>query len=269
MNAQDDARRMLRNAEAALSERPSPRVRQAVMRAATAAADAAHRRQLEAQKSRPGIGSRWSRAGWFAPIWRWSAPVAASVLVGAIAVELVSQMHQAVPTAGSSALPQREDKARPDSVATPSAGAPPVAVDRGTVDRAAAASPAPRAKAVEHPASRKAEPQAAEVERFKANAAPSADRDAAAVQESRQISVPLDVSPAQAQAPAPAAAERARSAAAPAAQAAAPPPQLDSKAWIERIVALRRQGRQREADQELERLRRAYPGLSIPPEALR
>jgi hypothetical protein len=54
--------------------------------------------------------------------------------------------------------------------------------------------------------------------------------------------------------------------------AAAPPPGAASqtpKEWIDRIVALRRTGRQDEADRELAALRKRYPDIVVPASALR
>lgn len=79
-------------------------------------------------------------------------------------------------------------------------------------------------------------------------------------------SAPAQVSPSAGASGAPAAlAERSatRSAARPAVPAEAP------EAWLKRIVELRAQGRDREADESLAEFRRRHPGYAIPPELLK
>jgi hypothetical protein len=41
---------------------------------------------------------------------------------------------------------------------------------------------------------------------------------------------------------------------------------LEPQAWIERILALRREGRMQEAQRSLEQFRRRYPDYRLPPE---
>ena len=53
-----------------------------------------------------------------------------------------------------------------------------------------------------------------------------------------------------------------------AAQRIAEPP-LDPKTWIERILALRREGKLQEAERSLQELRRRYPDYPLPPELAR
>jgi hypothetical protein len=50
-----------------------------------------------------------------------------------------------------------------------------------------------------------------------------------------------------------------------AAQPAAEPP-LDPKTWLDRILALRREGKLQEAERSLQEFRRRYPDYPLPPE---
>jgi hypothetical protein len=103
-----------------------------------------------------------------------------------------------------------------------------------------------------------------------AASARSAERAAEGVGEARQD--PAAAPPSVPAAP-PRAAPLGRSAAAPAAQGAA---RLDAArdfegsapTWLERIVKLRAEGREAEADAELKRFRERYPDVQVPPAAL-
>jgi hypothetical protein len=239
----DDLRvvQRLRAAEAALDERPSPRVRQAVMRvAADAVRKGAARRAMSAVRA-------WSAARWLQPRWRWSMPLAASVLVGAIAVGLVSEVQRASVPSGATgaASPQSEIEARSKPEAPPPA----------------APAPASTASAMA--------PLRATPELSRSGGAVTPQRDALApapVLSGKVITAPSEIPAARAEAPvsAPISARKADRAAAQATAKEETPQQ-----WIDRIVAMRREGRQDQADRELIRLRERFPGVVVPPAALR
>lgn len=278
MSDTDDAGllRQVRDAEAALDERPAPRVRQAVLRAAAQAA-----------RPDPGPSSTTAapparaariRAGWVWPprSWGWSIPAAASVLVGAIAVGVVSEVQRtAVPLAATVAAPATptEKKASAAEAAAPPSPAPaagPSASGAATRD-AGPARPAVRSLAPVAESSNA--PPAASV----AQAAPSkALSDRAPIREERSRA--YAALPEQTHSQAEDSALRQDTLTAPTAKQVPSPasaiarmliePQTPQQ-WVDRIVAMRRAGRQDEADRELALLRKRYPEFAVPAAALR
>jgi hypothetical protein len=224
---EDDASlvRRLRAADAVLNERPSPRVRKAVMRlAAESARQAAGQPASNAVPARPG-------ARWLLLHWRWSASVAASVLVGAVAVGLISEIQRTAvpPGEGPAISAQSEAKPRYES-AVPQSGVPAAPAASGSL------------------ATRREVPLPARPSSAKTIISPSESSGA----------------PSAAPPSAPAAARTADRAAAQAISAQQTPQQ-----WLDRIMVLRREGRQEEADRELSRLRERFPEVIVPPAALR
>ena len=243
MSDRDDALELqrLRAAEAALDQRPSPRVRHAVLRAA---ADACKQRAGgPAPSVKPRLALRWG----------WSLPVAASVLIGAIALGLISEIERAP-------APLEPERAAPAASREPAAQA-----------RSEAQSPAPLAPAAPAPAALSQAP-----------AAPATHQAGDAI-ERRRAAPRLTAAPSAKATTQASESSAARSAAAAAPQAAAGAAgagpanaavslklaQETPQQWIDRIVAMRRQGRQDEADRELERLRKRFPDVVVPPAALR
>ena len=281
MSDTDDAGllRQVRDAEAALGERPAPRVRQAVLRAAAQAA-----RQDPGPSSTtaaPPARAARIRAGWGWPLrsWGWSIPAAASVLVGAIAVGVVSEMQRtAVPTAATvaaSATPteQKASAAEAGAPPSPAPAAAPSASGAATRDagpaRAAVrslapvaeSSNAPPAASVAQAAPSKALPDQAPIrqERSRAYAA-LPEQTQSQVEDSalRQEALSAPAAPTAKQVPSPA----------PAMARMLAEPQTPQQ-WVDRIVAMRRAGRQDDADRELALLRKRYPQFAVPAAALR
>ncbi len=275
MSDTDDAGllRQVRDAEAALDERPAPRVRQAVLRAAAHAA-----RPDLSPRSTPAVPPARAariREGWGWPprSWGWSIPAAASVLVGAIAVGVVSEMQRsAVPGVAASATATEKEASAPEAAAPPLPVAAPSASGAATrsagtarpaipsLAPAAESSNAPPAPSAAQAALSKALPQARiRQERSQPyaalpEAAQSPAEDSAMQQDTR--SAPAARTAKQVQSPAPAMASTLTEPRTP-------------QQWIDRIVAMRRAGRQDEADRELALLRKRYPEFLVPAAALR
>jgi len=250
--------RQLRDAEATLGERPTARVRRAVLRAAAQAVGPGLNAPPRAAPTRPGR-SLWPRN------WGWSIPVAASVLVGAIAVGVVSEVQRsAAPTSATavaSAAPAEKKTPAPEAIASPRREAGAMAPAPGFAAKRDAGTASPAAKSVAPLAARRAVPvlPGANREPSEAYAAP-AQRTRTQAQDAL---VELDTRPgpaaptdAQVQAPAPTGAKLPMQ------------PQTPQR-WVERIVALRRAGQQDEADRELALLRKRFPQFVVPAEALR
>jgi hypothetical protein len=221
----------LRAAHDLLDERPSSKVRAAVLRAAgrgpgvDAAAGSPH---APATRRR-----RWS--GW-APL----AAAGATAAVGVLAIGVSLHVERERPVA------QKLESPPAAAMSPPAAAAAPAAPTRKAAP-ALAAPPAPTRDAAPAPAALAAAPRAP---------AATAARMSPSVQ---------NVAPAAADAGAPplpegASEQRARSSRA---QAAVVSPDD----WLRRIVELRRAGREAEADRELARFRAAFPSAKVPPEA--
>lgn len=217
---------------------------------------------------------------------RWAKPAAiAAVLVLSVGVTLRiaeerpdAQLQPAVPPpAASVASPPAEPIDRP---------APPLAsslpektparqpkTQSGPVETHAAAarsteSRAEMASSAAEPADRapRASERVAAPPSAPAASAPPADVFVPSPRADGAQLAPAQISPSAGASGAPAAlAERSatRSAARPAVPAEAP------EAWLKRIVELRAQGRDREADESLAEFRRRHPGYVIPPELLK
>jgi hypothetical protein len=281
MSDADDAGllRQLRDAEAALDERPAPRVRQAVLRAAVQAA----RPDVSPSSTpvAPPARAARIRAGWGWPprSWGWSIPAAASVLVGAIAVGVVSEMQRTaaptVATVAASATPTEKKASAPEAAAPPSpaAAAAPSASGAGTV----VAGPArPAIRSLTPAAESSNAPPAASVAQ-----APLSNVLLGPARIRPERSQAYAALPKQTQSPAEDSAPRQETRSAPAAQTAAqvqsPAPAMarvltepqTPQQWVDRIVAMRRAGRQDEADRELVLLRKRYPEFVVPAAALR
>jgi len=276
MSDSDDASllRQVRDAEAALDERPAPRVRQAVLRAAAQAA-----RPVLSPPATPPARAARILAGWGWPprSWGWSIPAAASVLVGAIAVGVVSEMQRtAAPTAATvaaSATRTEKKASASEAAAPPSPVAVPQASGAAALD-AGAARPAERSLAPVAESSN-APPMASVAQAALSKALP----DQARIRQER--SQAYAALPEKAQSQAEDSALRQDTQSAPAAQTAkqvpSPAPAMarmltdprTPQQWVDRIVAMRRAGRQDEADRELALLRKRYPEFVVPAAALR
>jgi hypothetical protein len=286
--------RQVRHAEATLDERPAPRVRQAVLLAASQAAGAGLDRAsmtaappARAGPARPG----WS---WWPRTWNWSVPVVATMLVGAIAVGIVTEVQRAAqpaaPAVLASATPEVQKTPAPEAMAPSrreAAAAPPEPIASARPDVAAGApvaAAAKRAAGAPQPATRPASPlaESSNAPPVTPTAAPAASAASSEQARFRQEPSETDTLPAkrvqnkvidssarrdtasatagqmtlQVQAPV---------SAAPRAHAEPETPQH----WVDRIVALRHAGRQDEADRELALLRKRFPQFAVPAAALR
>jgi len=216
---------------------------------------------------------------------RWPMPLAAaaSVLVGAIAVLLATQVEQQAPGENAEVVP-----AAPPAAATAADTAVRAATAPATSAETSAASATPTAAA---PAPSRRDREVMATAPIPAEA-PS--RDAAAGERAAPAPVAADSAAPAPSAPAPAtsaaitpenAQQRTqKDAAAPAAARLAGRAQGESRAeiaavpaapwratpeaWVERIVKLRAEGRHDEADAELAALRARHPDLRLPAAAL-
>lgn len=247
-----------------LDEAPAPQSRAAILAAAARAS---------------GAGPQPVRR---APRWRLPLAAAASVLVGAIAILLATQVERSSPGGEAEVVAAAPPgpKSAPADAAVDAAPAPasvalaPAAREaaapvqsRRDREAAAPAPPLPAAPTSKGEASERGEPAERPLAAATESAAskPAAPAPPAAA-ESREA-VP---SRAQADAQSPAAAKlAARGAGVAGAPAAEFPWRATSAAWIEKIVSLRGEGRHGEADAELAALRVRHPDLRLPPAALR
>jgi hypothetical protein len=289
----DDApARRYREASAALDERPSAATRAAILAAAA--------RQVDA-RPRPADAPRIVRRS------RWPLAAAAAVLLSTLAVMMANRTGQEMPSftapaerapdvvavapAPSVAATPSSDSAAP-LPAPPIAQAPDAAAKRSTMSSA-------REERSSAPSAPKERPdaQASDVASPAASARPVERAPEITSAEARQElpaapPAPARTAPLARSAPAPAAAgamrapdvAAARPEASPmeraATREAAPAPQgvarLDAvrdfegsaPMWLERIVKLRRDGREAEADAELKRFRERYPDVQVPSAAL-
>jgi len=289
----------LRAAHQLLDERPSPRVRAAVLRAAAQVRERSE--PSTARASRERSSHTWLR-------WRPTAAATVTVAVLAIGVALNVDRQTSVgsrieppaaPAPAASAPPQLQRLAparqqepvgqAKHSDAVPAGTLGGLARDRKPVGEAA--------PSVTAPAPAEAAPPVQEFMRKKVDQAKST---AAAPPPKASITGPASSLPAAAAQSADqltgAPQEKERRFAAPAPALAAPPPAgrvIDGKPaadevqstrarakdkreaavrspdeWLARIIELRRAGRNAEADDELARFRTAFPDATIPPDAL-
>ncbi len=227
-----------RSAEALLAEVPSRRVRENVLRVAR-----------QAVRPAGGAGPAAHR--------RWPMALAASVLVGTVGAILTVQLSRKVEPV-QLAMASRE-VATPAASAT-SGAAPAVAQSRSKVTTVAAASGPREARTVAGGVAPVGSPVP-----FPARAAPQSpplqltqEMRADRLEGAKEVMVPQSANLATA-APAARAADA----------ASAPAAVLGAQQWIDRILALRRNGRQDDADRELAELRKRYPTLEIPRAAMR
>lgn len=259
------AARRYREASAALDERPSAATRAAILAAAA--------RQVEArpQAADAPLDSRRPR---------WPLAAAAAVLLSTLAVMMANRTGDEMPsfTAPAERAPEAVAVAPAPSVAaTPSADsvapspAPSIAQATAPIAKRSTASDAreERSSATAAPKER------LDVQGSEAASPPAAARPAERVAEGASAEARQELPAASPSAPLapPRAAPLARSAPAPAAQDAA---RLDAARdfegsapmWLERIVKLRKEGREAEADAELKRFRERYPEVQVPSAAL-
>ena len=282
----------LRAAHELLDERPSPGVRAAVLRAAAESARGS-------PSADPARVPRARPAHWWLG---WRPAAAATVAVGILAVGISVNIERERPAAGSSetSAPATAAPVTPSAPATnaetfskareakPALSSPPAArraipedAPRAT-KRAFDRSAAPPASAPRAPAGPPAAAPAAGAAQTEESPAPGSAGSASTSGSPGATPVPSPERAERLQA-APAAAPPPR-AAAPAAKALlrnqAAPVQSDSDAdrlqrstspddWLRRIIELRRARRDAEADDELTRLRAAFPNLKIPADALK
>jgi hypothetical protein len=248
-----DDRRVLqayRAASAALDEAPAEDTRAAIL-AAAARATAARPQPL----GRPRRRLPWAAA--------------ASVLVGAIAVLLATQVEREAPAGRTETI-----AAAPAAPVAPEAK---VAADADVREGAGPASP-PAARAAPAAAVRSKAPDRPQTDRERApttTAAPAAAPPAPAAAEPSApppdvLAKPEDELQRAQLGAAPAGRPSARAAGEARADGAlaASPWRATPEAWIERIVRLRGEGRHREADTELAALRERHPDLRVPQAAL-
>jgi hypothetical protein len=270
--------RQLREAEATLGERPAASVRQALLRAATQAARPALDPSRASAQPAPRTARTRPKWGWSPHRWGWSIPVVASVLVGAIAVGIVSEVQRGAPpapapVAASAASAAQKTPAtevlapaRPEAAAgvpaAGSAGAREGRVASPVMKFAPQAEPSngPPAAPTPGPAAPRAPPDRAGLQRERSEldaALPERTqgqaKDAAARLDTQSAPVAPSAAPLQSLAPA-----RAKALAEP----------QTPQQWVERIVAMRRAGRQDEADRELAALRKRFPEFVVPADAL-
>ena len=270
-NAVEAAR--LRLAQELLDERPSPKVRAAVMRAAAEAAG--HGAADRVVAARRPSARRWFEWG---PIAAMAGVTTVALLAVGVAIhveritptepqlqtEQPSAVRDAVPASSSShaaaAAPQSPATAAPpptfDAMRNaPASGGAPASLSR----RVAPAPPAARTRApAEEPSSsEQAKPAEAPTPRLPAMQAPA--MGTAAPQAAQPMAPPA----------AEARSSNARQSARLKAAKESVQPSLAPDDWLRRIIDLRRAGRNAEADDELGRFRAAYPNATIPPEALK
>ena len=225
-----------------------------------AALDAAILAAARKHAARP---ERRARSSWLS----WMAPASAiATLVLGVSIAFLVQREQPAPA--------RDLSIHPIALSAPSAGATQAAKAK-TADRAA---PAPAVK-TEVPASAPAAPApaaaapAAPVLSPAAQAFPAENRAKASASDTKQESnVERDSALGRTGAPAPAAPVAAPPApvAAPAAAAGRlaplrqPAAQRSPEAWLEQISRLKREGRDKEAAEQLAEFRKAYPAYSVP-----
>jgi hypothetical protein len=242
----DDATaRRYREASAALDERPSAATRAAIL--------AAPPRQVEA-RPRAADAPRVARRP------RWPLAAAAAVMLSTLAVMMANRTEQEMPsfTAPTERAPEPVAMAPTPSEAAPSSGS------------AAQLPASPNADAPAPMAKRSASSRARE------ERSPASAMTAERIDEQRSDAASPVVSARSAErAPNVASAEARQElpAAPPASQGAA---RVDAARdfegsallWLERIVKLRSEGREAEADAELKRFRERYPDVRVPPAAL-
>ena len=262
----DDApARRYREASAALDERPSAATRAAILAAAA--------RQVEA-RPQPANALRIVRRP------RWPLAAAAVVLLSTLAVMMANRTEQEMPSFTAPAERAQESVAiapAPSAAATTASDsaaplpAPPMAQAPAPIAKRSTASNA-REERSSAPA---ASTERTDAQRSEAASPAASARSAERAAEGASAEARQDLPAALPSAPAapPRAAPLARSAPVPAVQGAA---RLDAARdfegsapmWLERIVELRREGREAEADAELKRFRERYPDIQVPSAAL-
>jgi hypothetical protein len=289
--------RRLREAHDLLDERPRNRARANVLRAASEAAAEAARRQ--ARPARPA-GAGWWRPWSFRPL----QAVAATALVGVVAALLVARVEREQGTPAAPAASGRP--AGPEAPSRPAASTTvPGTAARSVTSGAESGAPRGLAPAAPLPAPPRGETGEAALTPSRRDAAPEpaaspADAGPAArppapapeAPQARAVAIPAAPEPAAVQeqtdvralgraAPAVNAGAQRAMKAAPAHETAGPqaaspegvspetarPETASLAAWFDRIIALRRAGRDEEADRELARLRARFPDAVIPPAA--
>ncbi|MEO8935319.1 MAG: hypothetical protein ABI277_15315 [Burkholderiaceae bacterium] len=252
-----------------IDERPDAAVRAAVLAAAARGVEA-RPRLATTQTSKPSASGPF-RAG------RWPLSAAAllvvSVLTGVIATRVLRDSPERLTTVASSVPPPQIEKAADSesktAPASPAAttgpartGRPKITVDDSHRREAPRAVQRPAPAPFPSPASSMAAPARAHEARpdFRAKAeAAASSNDSADALAAETTALPAGTGAVRA-APAP---STTRSRIGRAAEPATP------EAWIERIVKLRADGNDVEADRELEALRRRYPGFEIATGALK
>ncbi len=292
--ADDRLAARLREAHAALDERPSARARAAVLTAA-----APNEAPMEpaafptirtpARRPRPAAPRPW---------WAWRPPLAAGVaaLAGVLALSIGLRVEreraQAAPDGAGTMEPAPTNGAPVPAAALNPAPAPaaPPRSERPTGSASGALAPhaitSARGAAIAPRASPEPVPKAFPL------AVPAPAGDDARARDTSPSTTPALPAPSPAPSPAPPAAAGAdarsasqrqsmqqslersfqvpkASAPATGSELATPPDGTDAGTWLQRIVALRAAGRDVEADAELDRFRAAYPGAVVPPRALR
>jgi hypothetical protein len=242
----DDApARRYREASAALDERPSAATRAAILAAAA--------RQVEARPQAADAPRLVRR--------RWPLAAAAAVLLSTLAVMMADRTGQEMPASTAPAERAQESVA----VAPATAGAP------TPPPESAVPMPAPPIAAAPAPIAQRSTSSDTRDGRSSSAAVPAERVDA---QRSDAASPAVSARSAERAPEAPSAEARQElSTAAPAPRGAA---HLDAARdfegsapmWLERIVKLRREGREAEADAELKRFRERYPDVHVPPAAL-
>ena len=222
---------------------------------------AAARKQAEAKPRR-------RRSAWM----RWMAPASAvATLALGVAIALLVEREQPATTeetAARAAAPQPQiappaaetAKARAADGAAPAQGVKQQAPVGAPAAQAPAATAPPPAMPAPAPGMHRAEP-ALRLDAPAAQAFPAENREAAleraAPKAAAEANVARDAALGAAGAPAPAAAGRL----APLRQQAAP---RSAQIWLDEIIRLRREGREKEAVEQLAEFRKAYPAYALP-----
>ena len=288
MRSEDDVvdalRRAHRLAADQVDERPDPSVRAAVIAAAARAVDANSRSTVQPPRGAPFATRRWPLSA--------AAVLTVSVMTALIASQVLRDEPERITTIASpTPLQQPQQPQQAEAVAAPDAPATAPSLDERRISRQVESKPtqkvvppAPKREAVARP--RAFEPEAradanaelpvraapprsptplplplpSSVEALdRAKSAVAGDVDAARTPRDERAAVRTEVAPTAALASAPLTARRQVG------RAAEP---ASAEAWVERIVRLRAEGHDAEADRELEGLRRRYPGFEVPAAAL-
>lgn len=243
----DDLVRRYGEASAELDERPAASTRASILAAAA--------REVGA---RPADAAKYRR--------RWPLAAAAAVMLSTLAVMLAIRTDEQMPQFSAPAEPARSsvqnvapatpavDQAAPENQPPTAPSERPAVRARREGGRVADA-PNETKRSMPPPATAPAEPSAPPAPKASAPSKPRTDESEARAMD-QSSDARRDTAQGAARAPSVAAQRQQNEVEEPAA------------AWLERIIKLRRAGRNEEADDEIKRFRERHPQVQLPPEAL-